>query len=436
MNSKTPARKMKSPITLLTLHVALAALALPASADDACCKTLLKADASTSSTVALTTNQATTIALRTDLATQRQLELTMPATGRLEPLTERQAVLSTRIAGRVVKLNARLGSPVKLGEVLAEIESRQPGDPPPIISLVSPMDGVVGRIDVRLGEPVGPEKPLLEINDFTTLDAVAHVFQAKAGQLKVGMKARVRVPACPEHEFYEGTLVRFGTQADGNARTLDAVFRIADHDGHLRPGLQARFEILLQEKAPVFSVPRAAVFREGGVTHCYVADPETPLTFTRTPVRLLEKGNDEFVSIAAEGPGSLLPGDVVVTRGHDLLPYVGNSAALMAAMEAAHGHSHGPGGHTHAHEDGVPHSHDDSTNGAVGSANHGAGDHGHAHGPATADASGRFATWLTFALGAAAAGFALLSLLLASQRRGTTSGSTAPPASKPSTSHA
>lgn len=420
----------------LSLIIALVGVALPARASDACCKTLLQADSSTSRTVTLTTNQAEIIGLKTSIAIARDLELTLPAMGRLDALTERQAVLSTRIAGRVVKLNAQLGNTVRKGDVLAEIESRQPGDPPPVISLPAPMDGTIGRIDVRLGEPVEPEKPLLEINDFTALDAIAHVFQAKVGQLKPGTKARIRVPACPDHEFYEGTLVRFGTHAESDARSLDAVFRIADHDGHLRPGLQARFEILLQESSPVFSVPRSAIFRDGGVSHCYVADPDAPLTFTLTPVKILARGNDEFVAIAAEGPGSLLPGDVVVTRGHDLLPYIGNSAALMAAMEAAHGHSHGPGGHAHAHEDGVPHAHEESTNAAAASTghghDHGAGGHGHAHGAATAGASGGFSTWLMFALGTAAAGFALLSLLLACKGRDAAPAA----AAKPSTDHA
>ncbi len=410
-----------SHVAMRSLACATILVAAPLLASDACCRTLLKADGSVSSSVHLTTNQVATIGLTTDTASERDLELTHPALGKLEALTERQAVLSTRIAGRVVKLNARLGQTVKRGEVLAEIESRQPGDPPPVIQLTSPADGIVGRIDVRLGEPVGPEKPLLEINDFTTLDAVAHVFQARAGLLKIGMKARVRVPACPEHEFYEGTLVRFGTQADGGSRTLDAVFRIQDHDGHLRPGLQARFDILLQETTRTFSVPRAAIFREGGTTHCYVADPDFPLHFTRTPVRLLEKGNDEFVAIAAEGPGSLLPGDLVVTKGHDLLPYIGNSAALMAAMDAAHGHSHGPG--ERAHDGEAPHSHADETNAAPAAAR-AHDDHGHSHGGATAGASGGFATWLTVTLGAAAGGFALLSFILSWQRRGAVSAST------------
>ena len=58
---------------------------------------------------------------------ERDFESTVFSIGRLEELPENRAVLSSRIAGRVVELNAYIGDAVKKGEVIARVESRQPG---------------------------------------------------------------------------------------------------------------------------------------------------------------------------------------------------------------------------------------------------------------------------------------------------------------------
>ena len=89
------------------------------------------------------------------------------ALGRIEAISSKTAAVSTRVPGRIMELKANPGDMVQAGQEVARLESRQPGDPPPSIMLKAPIAGLVTRVDARLGDPLDPDKALLEINDLT-----------------------------------------------------------------------------------------------------------------------------------------------------------------------------------------------------------------------------------------------------------------------------
>ena len=64
---------------------------------------------------------------------EEDFDETVFALGRIAEIPERHAVVSSRISGRVVGLDAHEGDTVEAGSIVVRVESRQPGNPPPII---------------------------------------------------------------------------------------------------------------------------------------------------------------------------------------------------------------------------------------------------------------------------------------------------------------
>ena len=170
-------------------------------------------------------------------------------------------MLSSRIAGRVIEIKAIEGDVVEAGQVLVRVESRQPGNPPPIIELKAPMGGLVAQSHVRLGEPVEPDKELLDIADLRELWAVARVPEQSRPIAGTGQRRHIRVPALGERRI-KGELLRFGTAADTASGTIDAVFLVPNPDLRLRQGMRAEFDLVSDRRENVLSVPREAV--QGG----------------------------------------------------------------------------------------------------------------------------------------------------------------------------
>ena len=290
-------------------------------------------------TVVLDETGVKNLRIETVEAEETDFEATIFSLGRIEAIPNKVAAVSTRISGRIVELKVAPGDTVKKDDEVAKIESRQPGDPPPVIPLKAPLGGLVTRVDARLGDPLDPEKALLEITDLSEVYAVARVPEHQAGRMKPGTEAHIKVAALPNEKF-KGELLRFGTSADKESGTIDAIFRLTNPGGLLRAGMRAEFSIVMSKRSNVVSVPRAALQGESSNRFVYVKDFDLPNAFIKTQVQVGEI-NDRFVEIT----NGLLPADEVVTRGAYSLSFAGaSSVSLKEALDAAHGHEHAEDG--------------------------------------------------------------------------------------------
>lgn len=292
-----------------------------------------------SNTVVLDETGVKNLRIETVEAEETDFEQTIFSLGRIEAIPSKVSAVSSRISGRVVELRVTLGDTVKKDEEVAKIESRQPGDPPPVITLKAPLNGMVTHMDARLGDPLNPEKSLLEITDLSEVYAVARVPEHQAGRMKQGAVAHIKVAALPNEKF-DGELLRFGISADKESGTIDAIFRLTNPGGLLRADMRAEFSIVLSKRSGVVSVPRAALQGEPSNRFVYVKDFDLPNAFVKTQVQVGEM-NDRFVEIS----NGLLPADEVVTRGAYSLSFAGaSSVSLKEALDAAHGHEHAADG--------------------------------------------------------------------------------------------
>jgi multidrug efflux pump subunit AcrA (membrane-fusion protein) len=279
------------------------------------------------------------LGIETLMAEESDFSQSVFTPGRIEPVPGRSAVVSSRIAGRITELKVVPGDVIATGDEVAKVESRQPGDPPPVIPLKAPLGGVVTAVEIRTGEAVEPERALIEIIDLGEVDAVAKVPEHLAARISVGSRAEIRVDALGDRIF-TGELLRFGTSADRGSGTIDAVFRLANPEGHLRPGMRAGFSIITGERENVLSVPREALQGSGANRFVFVKHFDLPNAFVKAPVEVGER-NETAVEIL----GGIFPADEVVTRGAYPLSFAGaGSVSLKEALDAAHGHSHNEDG--------------------------------------------------------------------------------------------
>ena len=290
--------------------------------------------------IILDENGVRNLRIQTVEAKRQDFETTVFAIGRIEEIPSNRSVLSSRIAGRVTKLNAFVGETVSEGQILARVESRQLGDPPPSIDLKAPQDGLIIDSHVRLGQPVEPNAELLDISDRSRMWAIAKIPEMEASQVEIGSVAHIRIPALGNKQI-DATLLRFGVNADRQAGTVEGIFQIVNVDGKMRPGLRAEFSIVLEKRSDVLMIPRQAIQGDPANRVVFVKDFDLPNAFLRAPVVLGEQ-NNEYVEVL----NGLFPGDEVVTRGSYSLGFVGGATgiSLKKALDAAHGHEHNEDG--------------------------------------------------------------------------------------------
>jgi membrane fusion protein, heavy metal efflux system len=313
-------------------------------------------------TVVLTEVGVKNLGIETVEVEETDFEESIFSLGRIESIPSSRSGVSSRVAGRIVELKASLGDIVESGQEVAKLEARVAGNPPPVLSLTASGKGLVTKANVAQGEPLEPEASLLEITDLSSVYAVARVPEHHAGRMKPGTITHIKVGALPDEKL-DGELLRFGTEADREGGTIDAIFKLTNPNLTLRPGMRAEFSIVLSKRESVMSVPRSALQGDATNRFLYVKDFDLKNTFVKTPVQIGQM-NDRSVEIVS----GLLPGDEVVIKGGYSLAFAGGgSVSLKEALDAAHGHEHNEdgsemtaeqkaakeaeagGGHGHAH---------------------------------------------------------------------------------------
>jgi len=272
-------------------------------------------------------------------AEETTFEETIFSLGHIEVLPGMKAIVSSRIPGRAFSVLVIPHQEVDVDAEVAWIESRQPGDPPPVIKLNAPIIGTVSKVNIAQGQPVTPDQELIEILDLSTVEAAASVPQHLAGKLTPGVKAHIRLNALPDRVF-EAKLAHIAAVADETTGTIEAAFHVPNPDKLLRPGMKAEFSIVVSTREGVMSIPRAAVQGDAAERFVYIKDYQLKNAFVKTSV-VLGTQNDRFVEVIK----GLFPGDEVVTRGAYALGFAGKgSVSLKEAMDAAHGHPHNEDG--------------------------------------------------------------------------------------------
>lgn len=308
--------------------------------------------------VTLDASSEKNLQIQTAIAEEGTFAKTITALGRLEAIPEKRSVLSSRISGRIIESDLRIGQYVEKGMELVLLESRQPGDPPPSIWLKAPANGTILGVNAVLGSPVEPTDVLCEIAELKEMYAIATLPQHQAAMIGQGTEADITLPLKPDTTL-RGSLLKFtpcpcpdpacalgqnlskrDDDEHEDSNSAGVIFTVKNPDNQLRPGMNAQFVIRLQERKNVMSVPREALQGDGLARFVFIRDYELKHAFVRVPVTIGEI-NAERVEILS----GLFPGDEVVTHGAYALSYAGKgNVSLKVALDAAHGHPHNEDG--------------------------------------------------------------------------------------------
>lgn len=290
-------------------------------------------------TIVLDENAVKNLGIETVEAEESAFDHTLFALGEVEHTSQSQSVLSSRAAGRIAEVFFHEGDFVTKGDVIARVESRLAGNPPPVIELKAPASGLITESQAHLGAPVEPDATLMKILDLSTVWVIAKISQNDASILKEGLTAKIRVPAIGNKEL-TAKFLRLGVGADAQMATIDAVFALPNPNNELRPGMRTELSLIASQRNAVLSIPREALQGDRSNRFVFIKDYEIANTFVRVPVVTGDQ-NHERVEITS----GLYPGDEVVIQGAYALSFAGKgSVSLKEALDAAHGHPHNEDG--------------------------------------------------------------------------------------------
>ncbi len=208
----------------------------------------------------------------------------------------------------------RLGS---MGVSDAELDRLAAGgEKSALLAIAAPFGGSIMESHSLSGAAVEPGAPIFTLADLSVVDVVASVPERALPLVRVGQGASVAIPAYPDMRF-TGRVERLRDQLDPETRSVEAVIHVPNPRQHLRPGMYATVRLAAGGGAGIaartgaraqdslLTIPESAV----------VTDDDERLAFVAVGSRTFERREIEITSLTP--PGSVQPTEqrVVVSRG-------------------------------------------------------------------------------------------------------------------------
>jgi len=221
---------------------------------------------------------------------------------------EQQVTVSPKVAGRVTEIARAEGSFVKAGDPILYIVNDVPGmdyKPGPVLS---PIDGVVGKVNVEVGQTAAPGMPVATVASYASRIRVkAAVSDADLPYVKVGEAADVSVSAIP-NQVFSGRVTQISPMVDAMSRSATVEITLPNDQHRLVPGMTASVRLVVERREHVVAVPLSALFSTDK-TRAIIIDGTTARS---RPIQTGLMG-DNTVEIVS----GIQPGDKVATVGKE-----------------------------------------------------------------------------------------------------------------------
>lgn len=140
------------------------------------------------------------------------------------------------------------------------------------IPIVSPINGNITSVNVKIGSSVSPNSPLFSVIDNSEMHVDLMVYEKDLNKIDIGQKIRFRLTNQSEAEI-NGTVFNIGKSFENETKTVAVHAHIDDHDAHLIPGMYVNAFIDISTNM-VQSLPNDAIVLAEGRSFIFIMEKE------------------------------------------------------------------------------------------------------------------------------------------------------------------
>jgi len=222
-----------------------------------------------------------------------------------------EARIYPKVPGRLLRKIKDAGDTVAKGEVVALIDRDEPALKFAAAEVTAPLDGVLTRYFLDLGQNVTPATPVCEVAEVYMVKVVVRVTERDFPKVRIGMPARFTADPYPGRIF-SGSVVKMANAMNDATRSADVEIQAENPGNKLKPGMFARVVIITATRPGALAIPREALAAVGETTHVFVVGKSGLAQKRAVKLGLLRETDAEVLSGLAAGE------DVVTIGWHNL----------------------------------------------------------------------------------------------------------------------
>ncbi|MCR5124537.1 MAG: efflux RND transporter periplasmic adaptor subunit [Treponema sp.] len=215
------------------------------------------------------------------------------------------------IGGKLTRVPVTLGTYVKKGQLIAEVDPSSPGSYYSASPVYAPIAGYITSLPLTTGTTVSTSTEIAMIGNINNLQIECKIPESKIAVLKNGLTAKVGLEAYKGIDF-PAHVFRISPIVDETSRTKDVYLIFDTNDERINAGMYVKIVLntILHENALV--IPTDCILTEGGKKYVYVKNSDSTVSKREIEVGATVDGEAEVVSGLSEN-------DVIVVSGMQVL---------------------------------------------------------------------------------------------------------------------
>jgi multidrug efflux pump subunit AcrA (membrane-fusion protein) len=221
------------------------------------------------------------------------------------------------IAGKITRLYVSVGSRVRRGDPIAEVDPSRPGmEYVPGIAR-APIAGTIVSLPAQVGMTISQSVPLARLTGSSALELRVYIAERFISKIRTGLPCEVTLDAWPG-EVFGGSIREISPVVDAASRTMEVRVSVANTGSRLKVGMFAKVKIVTERKSNIVKIPAAAMIQRFGENFLFTveADPEDP-SIRVARRKAIKPGI--LIDNVLEIQEGLKPDEEVIVRGQTLL---------------------------------------------------------------------------------------------------------------------
>jgi RND family efflux transporter MFP subunit len=246
-----------------------------------------------------------------------ELDETLDYVGNIR--AEDEAIVYPKVSGKISAKVREEGAKIAKGDVIAYIDRDEVGlqfEPAPI---ESPLEGILGRLDVDLGQSVTSQTPVALVVNMDKVKINLDIPERYLAQVALGKQAKISVDTYPELKL-TGTVTKLRPVVDLATRTAAIEVSVDNPQHLLKSGMFAKVELVIQEHKDIPVILKEAIVGKNSRVYVYVVEDkiaylrEVSLGIRQGPYYQVKEGLREGDEVVIMGQQRLFDGAAVIVE--------------------------------------------------------------------------------------------------------------------------
>ncbi|MBF9016982.1 MULTISPECIES: efflux RND transporter periplasmic adaptor subunit [unclassified Oceanispirochaeta] len=214
--------------------------------------------------------------------------------------------------GKLTKLNVSLGTYVRKGDIIAEVDPSLPGQKYVASPVKSTINGTITDLPYNVGATISsPQVPLATVGDLSSLQIQSFISEKDMASVALGQKALISFEPY-ENEFFEASITEISPVLDRNSRTLEIKLNLDKTDKRIKSGMFGSAYLITAKYTNALVIPSNSIQNSEDGKYVYVISQDM-----KAEMKIIETGlSIDGRTIVLSG---ISEGEQLVTLGQTML---------------------------------------------------------------------------------------------------------------------